>query len=125
MSNLYAAMKKTGKILFLSLQSIAVVTVVCIVYGFILERGFTLAYIFTGNFIAAAVIIASGVVIWFMPVRLALRLRKSKLIDHTTYKDAYMDERKVKQDKGLEVLCIGIACIIITGLIELVLWLLI
>jgi hypothetical protein len=125
MSNLQASINKIGKILFLSLQSIAIVTAVCIVYGLFSERRFTLAYVFTGNFIAAAIITAAGVVIWFLPVRLALRLMKSKLIDHTTYKDHYMDERKKKQDKALEIICIGIACTFITGLIELILWLLI
>ena len=125
MSKFDIAAKVLWKTVFLAVQLIAVITVISIIYGFIADGHFTLFYVFTWNFVAAAVVIAAGLVIWFMPARLAARFKKSKLIDHTTYKDEIMEERRVKQVKGLEIICIGIAATLITALVELVIWLIV
>jgi len=116
------ALKGIGRTFLISLQLVAVVTVLCVVYGLIADGKFTMSYIFIGNFAAAALVIASALIILVLPANMTARMRKSRLIDHTTYKEAYIEEREKKRGQGYEILFIGIASIILTGVIELLIW---
>jgi len=118
-------LKKAGKMAFLALQLVAVVTVLTMIFGSISDRSFSLAYVFPGNYIVSAAVVAVGLLLWFMPTRLAVKMKKSKLVDHSTIGEVMREERKKKQDKGFEILILGIFAAIIAAILELILWLII
>ena len=122
MSSFSTLAKSFGKVLWLSLQIVVLVSLVCIGVGSIVAGRFSLALVFPGNFVAAAVIITVGLVIWFLPTSLFTRLNKSKLVDHSTVADYYKEERQKKQRKGSEILGTGLSCALISGVIQLLLW---
>jgi len=116
------ALKRLGRILLASLIVIAAVTVLCFAYGLIADGRFTMAYVFTGNYAVGAIAIAAGLVIHFVPAQHTARLRKSKLIDITAYKEARKEESGRKQWKGNDVLFTGIATMFIAAILELLIW---
>ena len=114
MSRFEKALKQAGLLALLMF----VLTVLGIVYGFVFDGHFTLAYVLTANFFGGAIIILTGMVVWFGP----MRFQNQRLIDHTTYAGARYELREKKRRKGMEILLIGIAVILMTAMVELALW---
>jgi len=125
MDSFRTTVKEVGKILLLSLQIVAVVSIVSIVIASVVARRFSLALVFQGNLIAAVVIITVGLVIWFFPVSLLARFNKNKLVDYSTVVEFLREERKKKQRKGNETIWIGLSCGIISGVIQILLWMIV
>ena len=112
--------------LFIRLISTASVCVlliaICgIVFGFLAGEGFTLTHAYNANFLIGAIVVASGIVVLFLPGKQSFK--RSKLVDHSTYIERTRDERDVKQKKGYDLLFLGILIIIIAGIIQVVHWL--
>jgi hypothetical protein len=106
------------KTFVLSVQLILITAAASIVYGFIVRRRFTLAYVFNANFIVGAIIVCIALVRMFLPAR----FKFDKLTDHTTFVERFLgDEHKSKQEKAYNFLYLGLLTIIITGLIQLAL----
>ena len=118
-----SALRKLGRTLCISLLLVAAVAVLCIIYGFIADRRFMIAYVFTGNFAVGTLLIVGSIVVHLLPSRQDMRIRNDKLIDLPAYKEARMGERK-NPWKGNNVLYIGIATIFLTAVFELLVWLL-
>ena len=108
--------------ILVSLQLILVMTVLSLVYGFVVRGGFTFAYVFNGNFIAGAFVICVALIRLILPAR----FKFDKLTDHTTFGERYYAEQhREKQKKAHEFLFLGITMIVITGLLQLILSLII
>ncbi|MCL2617343.1 MAG: hypothetical protein FWD96_06840 [Defluviitaleaceae bacterium] len=106
------------KQLYTALLSMAVISALSIAYGFFTLRAFTLAYIYTANFWVGAIIILTGLGMLLTPTHLLIR--KSKLLDHSTYGQRYMEEREKKRTRAYEFLYIGMAIITVTAVVELI-----
>jgi len=116
------ALKRIGKTVFIAFQLVVVVSVISVIYGLVTDGKFTISYIFIANFATAALVIAAALVILIIPANMSARIRKSNLIDHTTYKEAYMEEREKKREKSYEILYLGITALLLTGIIELIVY---
>ena len=113
--------------LFVAAAIVLIVAVLGIVFGFLTQKQFVLRYAFIPNFVVSAVIIAAGII--GPPVSKSvmdfIRIKAKQhtaIITDETYTD-YMEERMQKRLKGREILWIGIICALLTGSIEILLWL--
>ena len=102
----------------MSVRLVAIVAVLGIAYGFITMGVFTYTYAFTANFWVGVTILTGGLLILITPT--FLLMRKSRLIDHTTYAQRFMEERERKRVRAYELICIGICNISITGAVQLI-----
>ena len=99
---------------FVLVLVIAVLATIC---GSVAKQRFSLAYVFTANFIVGAFIILVGLTTGFLPFTLA----KSSLIDHTTYVMRKMEEKAAKRAKASEYMSLGMGIVFIAGVIQLLL----
>jgi len=106
-----------GKTVVFSLQLILVMAAISVVYGFIAQGRFTLAYVFRLNFLVGAIIICVALVMKFF----SFRFKFDKLTDHSTFNERFMEQHKQTQEKAHTFLFLGLLVIIITGLIQIVL----
>ena len=120
-------LRKILNTLFVAAVIILIVAALGIGFGFITQRQLVLSYAFVPNFVVSALIIATGII--GPPVsRSVMDFIRIKAKQHTsvvteeTYTD-YMEERIQKRMKGRELLWLGITCALITGGIEILLWL--
>jgi len=119
-------LRKIGSTLFAAAVIVLVVAALGIGFGLLTQRQLILSYAFIPNFIASAIIIATGIIGPPMS-RSVMEFIRVKAKQHTavvtdeTYTD-YMEERKQKRIRGREFLWIGIACALLTGGIEILLW---
>ena len=111
-----------------SLGFILVTTVGAIVYGFISQKTFTLAYIFRANFLVGTFLLVVALIKFMLPASFrfnkltGINLDKEttkkydKLNDHTTFAERYYAEKHMdKQEKAYEFLILGLLVIIIPG----------
>jgi len=126
-------MEEFRKTVFIALQSILVIAVISVIYGLIVHRRFTLEYVVTANIIVGTVILCVALLLFMLPAgllhnRLTGKLtgfKWDKLTDHTTYMERrYAEKHLEKQQKAFEFLFLGLSIVIITGLLELALWVL-
>jgi len=116
-------MKLYLKLLPISFTIIAIITVLGVIYGLIVERMFTLEYAFQANFFVAAIIIGTGIIIFFLPdylIRMSGRLLDSQGI----FSKRGLEVREKRKASGYAILWIGIFNGIIVGMVEIVIWLL-
>jgi len=127
-------MEEFRKTVIAALQSIVLTTVVSIIYGFIAHRRFTFEYVFIANIIVGTVVLCVALLMFMLPAgliynRLTGKLtgfKWDKLTDHTTYMERrYVEKHQEKQRKAYEFLFLGLSIMIITGMLELVMWTLI
>jgi len=116
-------LKRVLRTLTLSLIIITIVSVLILLYALITERQQILGLIFRANYVLASLLIVTGVLNLLFPSRIAARMKKSKLIDHSTYADVQQEEREKKQATGNNLLYLGITGILITGIAEVIIWL--
>ena len=109
-------MEELKKNIWIAMQFMVAAMICGLIYGFVIHGFFTLRYIFPANFLLGAVIIVTAVVMLVMPSR-----PNGKLIDHSTYKEAFMEKREQKQKKGYAMLYLGICVIAIPAILQLVL----
>jgi len=109
------------KALLMSSQIVAVTIVAGIIYGLVAKGRFTFDHAWSAGFVVGAIIIVAGAVMFIMP--LSTLFKKSRLLDHTTYREKIDEERSVKNKKVKWLLIVGIFTIIITGAIQLLVWL--
>ena len=117
MINKKELLEKVKKTSFTSLCMIIAIALISTVIGSVAAGWFTLRYIFTVNFLVAVIIIASGVILQFLPVL----PKRSKLIDQTTLAEFYRDERDKKSRKSHELIYLGLCNLLLTGTIQLLL----
>ena len=107
------------KILVYALQFILATSVVMMIYGLAIKGSVSLDLIFNACFLVGAVIICVALVVMFMPSRILF----DKLTDHTNFAERYREQRERKREKANEFLFLGVAVIIIAGLIQIIAWL--
>jgi len=127
LENSNEVLRKIGSTIFVAATIVLVVAALGIGFGFLTQRQLVLSYAFVPNFIASAIIIATGII--GPPVSKSLMdFIRIKAKQHTakvtneTYTD-YMEERMQKRMRGREILWVGITCALLTGGIEILLWL--
>ena len=121
-----AAFTRTAVI---ALQCIFVTAVLAIAYGFLRRGFFTLAYVFNASFLAGAVILFIGMLIFLLPAGLVFNrltgkltgFKTDKLTDHSTFMERYAEQHNEKQKRAFEILALGLSVIVITGVIQLAL----
>ena len=120
-------LRKIGSTLFVAAAIVLIVAAIGIVFGLLTQGQFVLRYAFIPNFVVSALIIAIGIIGPPMS-KSVLDFIRIKAKQHTaivtdeTYTD-YMEERIQKRLKGREFLWLGITCALLTGTIEILLWL--
>jgi len=107
------------KIALISLFIIIVVAGLSIIYGFIAHGVFTLRYIFNANFLVGAVLIAIGIVIMFLPS--AFISAGKSWLEKSSFLERSYDNREKRQEIARIILWLGLFCMILTGLIQLLL----
>ena len=127
MEKLKEILRKIGNTLFVAAVIVLVVAALGIIFGLLTQRQFVLSYAFVPNFIVSAIIIATGIIgpptsNSLMNFIRAKAKQYSSVVTEETYTD-HMEERKQKRLKGREILWVGISCALITGGIEILLWL--
>lgn len=121
-------LRKIGSILFITAVIVLIVAAIGIGFGFLTQRQFVLRYAFYPNFVVSAIIIATGIIgaptgqglMGFIRQKAA---QFSAVVTDETYTD-YMEERKNKRLQGREILWVGIAAALMTGGVEILVWLL-
>ena len=108
---------KIKRIAVTSLALIATLAVLSVAIGSLFAGQFTLKYIFTSNFVASVILMFGGIVVDILPVKLP----KSKLIDHTTHSNYYVEQRMKKREKAYELIYLGMCVLLFTSIIQLVL----
>jgi MFS family permease len=111
----YLKKLKTAAITSLALF-IVVAVLSTLIISIVLSR-LALHLIFNANFFVAVIIIIAGMVAELWPVR----LKKSKLIDHTTHIAKVLEERAIKREKAMYLILMGTVHLLITGIIQLIL----
>ena len=106
---------------FMSVRLVAIIAGLGIVYGLITVRTFTFTYAFRANLWVGVIILISGLLKFITPT--ALLLKKSRLIDHSTYGQRFFEESERKREQAYELIYIGTCNIAITGVLQLVVWL--
>ena len=109
------------KAILMSVRIVAIVATIGIVYGLIAMRVFTVTYAFAANFWVGIIIFVGGLLVLITPT--FLLIKKSRLIDHTTYGQKFMEERDRKRSRACELICIGMGNILITGTVQIIVWL--
>jgi hypothetical protein len=112
-------MKLYLKLLLVSLCFILIVAALSIVYGFIAHSAFTLRYVFNANFAVAAVLIAVGIVLFFIPSSFVDK--GSRLLDRSTLVERSFDSRERRQQNAGLILWLGIYNTLLAGLIQILL----
>ena len=110
-------MRAYAKTAFIAAQVIVAVTAVSIIAGSVFHGGFNVSYVFPANYLAGAVIIFAGLMLLLIPVR----LKDSKLIDHTTYGMAVAEQRAEKRKKASRFIVLGLSVTVLTAVIQLLL----
>ena len=108
------------KAVYMSVRLTAIIAALGIVYGFITMRGITYTYAFTANLWVGVTILLAGLFVFITPT--ALLIKKSRLIDHTTYAQKFIDERERKRVRSYEMIFIGVCNISIAATVQLVMW---
>ena len=112
------------KVVFMSVRLVAIIGCIGIAYGFTASRSLTFTYAFRANFWVGVTILISGLFIFFTPTALLVNrtVKKSRIIDHTTYHEKFQEERERKHKRANELIYTGICNITITGFLQFVLW---
>jgi len=105
-----------------SLVVIAIVTVCSIIYGLVAHGRLTFEYVIMANAVISAVIIAAGLLFPLAPNRAVDRFRNRQLVEYSMHRD-FMHSRAQKQKQGYKIMWVGISAALITGLIEIIIWL--
>ena len=99
------------------MQLVVVTSLAALGFGFIARGGFTLAYVFPANFALGAFIICIGLVMTLA----AGRIKFDTLTDHSTFAERFFEKYARNKEKAAGFLFLGIAVIIVTGLIQIAL----
>ena len=102
------------KVLGTSAAFVLVVAAASVVYAFFAHGRFWPLYVFHANLAIGAFLIFTGIVIFALPVR----LKKSKLIDHSTIGEKRMEAREKKRGTAYNLIYVGICNIIITAMVQ-------
>ena len=107
----------------MSVRLVAIIAGLGIAYSFTVSGTFTFTYAFRANFWMGVTILIGGLLVFFTPTALLVnkKMKKSRLIDHTTYSERFMEERERKRVRAYELIYIGICNITITGALQLLL----
>ena len=116
------AKDKLNKILKFALVSFICVfasAAIGLIYGLIIERFFTLFYVFPAAFVTGAIVVMIGVVATLVPVR--PNMKDSKLIDHTNYAQVTMERREKKRKTSHLIIYLGVSIIMIAAIFQWIL----
>jgi len=111
------------KAILFGLAITAGVTILSALYGFIVDGRFVIGYAFTANFVTAAIIIVLGFFTPIAPNRLVNKGKSAQSANYPMHKD-YMEARSEKQKKGVKIIWVGIVIAAITGVVEIMVWML-
>jgi len=117
---------RLNKLLRFALFSIVCVfasAAIGLIYGLIIERFFTLQYVFPAAFVIGAIVVFLGVVGTLLPVR--PKMKDSRIIDHTNYAQVTMERREKKRKTSHLVIYLGVSIIMIAAIFQWILSLII
>lgn len=106
------------KILTYALSSIAVVSVLALIFALI-KKGDMIKTILNANFIVAAIVIVIGILGFMFPISFK-SLKKNPLRDHSNIVEILREEKEVKLQDSIFNISWGISHIILAGLLEII-----
>ena len=109
------------KAIYMSVRLSAIIAVLGIVYSWITTGILTDRFALRANFWVGATILLGGLLKFIIPT--SFLMKKSSLIDHTTYGQRFLEEREKNRNQAYELICIGTFNITITGAVQLAMWL--
>ena len=109
-------LKKTKKILVLSISSILLLSILAMIYSLI-KQGDMLKNVFNFNYLMASIIIVYGLFAFFVPINLK---KSNRLVDHSNYAQVHREEKEEKISGAMENLFWGITNIVLVGIIEVI-----
>ena len=89
------------------------------IYGYFAQGSVSLNLIFNTCFFIGALIIMVALIVMFLPSRFLF----DKLTDHSNLGERYREQRERKQEKANEFLFLGIWVILISGVLQVIIWL--
>ena len=98
------------KTLGTSAAIVLIVAAASVIYAFFAHGRFWPLYIFSANLGISIFLIMTGIILFALPVR----LKKSKLLDHSTLGQMRMEAREKKRETSYNLIYVGICNIIIT-----------
>ena len=98
------------KTLGTSALAVLIIAAGSVIYALITRGRFWPGYIFTSNLGIGTFLILTGIILFALPVR----LKKSKLLDHSTLGEKRMEAREKKRAMSYNLIYVGICNIIIT-----------
>ena len=107
------------KTVVIASQFVLGIAVIMMVYGLIATGSINLDLIFHASFFVGVIIIGVGVVVMIVPSRELF----SKLTDHSNFVQRTKEIRERKMEKALGFLSLGIMIMLITGIIQVIVWL--
>jgi len=105
----------------IALLIVSIVSLISGAYGLVAFRVFQPDLIFNSNYVVGAVILIGGLLLLAKPT--AMLIKKSPLIDHTTYGQKVTEKKTQKRNEAFELIYVGVLCILIAALFQLAVWL--
>jgi len=103
----------------ISIKIVAIVALLGVVYGLVADSALVYTYAVNANLVVGVIILISGLIKFITPT--SLLVKKSRLIDHTTYVEKLREERERKHLKAYELIYVGIAGIAVTATMQFLL----
>ncbi len=104
------------KLLKISLSSILILSFIALIYSLI-KKGTILKRVFDFNYFVGSIIIAYGVVMFFLPIRLK---KTNRLVDISNAADVIREEKDKKYEGAVESIFWGVSNILIVSIIEVI-----
>ncbi|ABW19655.1 hypothetical protein [Alkaliphilus oremlandii] len=106
------------KILTYALSSMAVVSVLALIFSLI-KKGDVIKTLLNANFIVASIIIVVGILGFMFPISFK-SLKKNPLRDHSNIVEILREEKEVKLQDSVFNISWGILHIILAGILEII-----
>jgi len=107
------------KVTLYSIGSIVLTTLLSILFSF-LKGSNWIQTVLNSNYIVSSLIIAVGVLGFFVPMSLKNLKKSKRLVDHSNIADILREEKEIKLSESLINIYWGICHMIIVGILEII-----
>jgi len=107
------------KVILYSIGSIILTTLLASLFSFFKDINW-IQTVFNSNYIVSSIIIAVGVLGFFVPTSLKSLKKSKRLVDHSNIADILREEKEIKLSESLINIYWGICHMIIVGVLEII-----